>query len=212
MTLIHTNSGADTNYAALFSGGKVGIGISNPSSQFETYASYAPAAASSQIANQFNVANSGAVSSGADITKGMYLSVARTNATGTASPTTTGHDIVVTDDAGGTSQTTGSSVSVSGGDKKILGVISTKSAFQLGGFGQDELISYRTVPLTLAGRVPVKVTLENGEIEVGDRIAPSTKAGFGRKANDGEVSIGIALEPFSNEISIDTEKVLVLVK
>jgi hypothetical protein len=335
-------SGADTNYAALFSGGKVGIGISNPSSQFETYASYAPAVASSQIANQFNVANSGALSSGTDVTKGMYLSVARTNATGTASPTTTGLDIVVTDDAGGTSQTTGLSVAVSGGDKnvaatfsggsvsvggssvitdtdipsgslvvdsgalcvdnggddcgtttrtrgtiyavnttvtgvdlaeefpiekddvveagdiviantkvaakcvafgldnsgtkicteekngfvpfvtktsgidsenkKILGVISTKPGFKLGGFGQDELIFYRTVPLTLAGRVPVKVTLENGAIEVGDRIAPSTKAGFGRKANDGEVSIGIALEPFSDEISIDTDKVLVLVK
>jgi hypothetical protein len=100
--------------------------------------------------------------------------------------------------------------SSSSATKKILGVISTKPGMTLGGFGQDELIKYKKVPLTLAGRVPVKVNNENGIIELGDRIAASSVPGVGRKANDGEISIGIALEDSEDVSSI--QKILVLVK
>lgn len=93
---------------------------------------------------------------------------------------------------------------------KILGVVSTKPGVTLGGFGQEELISYKKVPLALVGRVPVKVSLENGALEVGDRIAASSIPGTGRKAHDGEASIGIALEPTTGDVNI--QKVLVLIK
>ena len=96
-------------------------------------------------------------------------------------------------------------------NKKVLGVVSTKPGVVLGGFGQEELIAYKKTPLALAGRVPVKISLENGALEVGDRITPSSAPGVGRKANEGEFSIGIALEPFGEEQQA-SGRVLALIK
>lgn len=79
--------------------------------------------------------------------------------------------------------------------KRVLGVVSTDPGVTLGGFKRDELIGYRKVPLALAGRVPVKVNDENGPIEVGDRITPASTPGFGKRAQEGDVIVGIALEP-----------------
>ena len=53
--------------------------------------------------------------------------------------------------------------------------------------------------VALAGRVPVKVNTENGPISIGDRIAPSSIPGVGRKAIDPESSIGLALSGYSGE-------------
>lgn len=52
-------------------------------------------------------------------------------------------------------------------------------------------------PVALAGRVPAKVNLEGGPISIGDRIAPSSVPGVGRKASPLDASVGIALEEFS---------------
>ena len=79
--------------------------------------------------------------------------------------------------------------------KRVLGVVSTAPGVTLGGYGREELFHYRTVPLALAGRVPVKVNDENGPIEVGDRITPSSEPGVGMRANEDDLVVGIALEP-----------------
>ena len=79
--------------------------------------------------------------------------------------------------------------------KRVIGVVSTEPGVTLGGYGRQELYHYRTVPLALAGRVPVKVCDENGPIEVGDRITPSSIPGVGKRAIDGDVVVAIALEP-----------------
>jgi hypothetical protein len=52
------------------------------------------------------------------------------------------------------------------------------------------------VPVTLAGRVPVKVNFQGGDIATGDRIGFSPIAGVGMKATTSGMTVGVALEPF----------------
>ena len=100
----------------------------------------------------------------------------------------------------------GEIVMVSGGDfverstkenvNKTIGIVSTDPGVILG-FGPDatSTIGY---PIALAGRVPVKINLEGGEIRKGDRITLSSIPGIGTRATTSGVTIGIALEDFSN--------------
>jgi len=81
----------------------------------------------------------------------------------------------------------------SGTNKNIIGIVSTKPGMTLaGGIANSK-------PVALVGRVPVKVNLENGKIEIGDRIALSSEAGVGMKANSNSQSVGIALESYDGE-------------
>ena len=62
-------------------------------------------------------------------------------------------------------------------DKKVVGVISTAPAATFGG-------NMGNVPLAISGRVPVKVTDENGPIEPGDLLTTSSMLGHAMKCND----------------------------
>lgn len=83
----------------------------------------------------------------------------------------------------------------------VLGVVSTKPGMQFsdGTLTEEEKTTIR--PVALAGRVPVKVTTENGSIEKGDYLVSASKPGYAMKAcgdkycKAGKV-IGIALESF----------------
>ena len=96
-------------------------------------------------------------------------------------------------------------------ESAILGVISTKPGISLGGF-EPTLQDYE---VTLAGRVPVKVSLEGGAIKIGDRITSSPIPGVGMKATSSGITIGIALEDFNPSTgsgqASSTEKILVFV-
>lgn len=94
--------------------------------------------------------------------------------------------------------------------KRIIGIVSTKPGVTLGGFGQEELQAFTKAPIALAGRVPVKISLENGPIEMGDRLTAASIPGHVRRAELDEHSIGIALEDMGIEQAQD--KLLVLVK
>ncbi|HJP96740.1 MAG TPA: hypothetical protein VJ843_05235, partial [Candidatus Saccharimonadales bacterium] len=93
-----------------------------------------------------------------------------------------------------------------------LGVVSDgTSGFQIDHlhYGQDNDpndTTYR-VPLTLAGRVYVKVSDENGAIRPGDYLTSSSTAGYAMRATKAGPTIGKALGFFDG----DTGKVLVLV-
>jgi hypothetical protein len=319
-------SGADVNYAALFSGGNVGIGTTTPSALLDAEFSSASTTAATEVGTDLSVTDTGIVTTGTDATSGLQLNVTRTGATG-GTINTTGLDLTVNaDNAGaGTSLAKGILVTMSGtpdtsvaaqfsggkvalssstttvsssnvpsgsmviddgalcvddggnncddsartagviyaanntvsavdlaeefpiedgdvveagdiviinthiakkGDgigsvpfvtrsrgiaaenKRVIGVVSTKPGVTLGGFGDEELTSYRKVPIALAGRVPLKVSQENGPIEIGDRIAPSSSPGVGRRAEAGEQIVGIALEA----LAAGDGKILVLVK
>jgi hypothetical protein len=78
----------------------------------------------------------------------------------------------------------------------IIGVISTSPSQVL---GNKE--SANDVKVAAVGRVPVKVSLENGPIAIGDRITISSTPGVGMKyvatsTSSGQATVGIALESF----------------
>jgi hypothetical protein len=84
----------------------------------------------------------------------------------------------------------------------IFGVVSTNPAILINGSdirtGTD--ISKQpegTVPIALAGRVPVKVNLQGGPIKAGDYITASSIPGVGKKATRAGTVIGQALENYS---------------
>ena len=338
-----TVSGADTNYAALFSGGHVGVGTTTPGARLDTVLSTSSASAGSQIGGRFTVSNSGNVASGTDTTTGLSLNVSRTGASG-GTILSKGLEVTVVGDSGGGSTATGLNVAVSGADtnvaavfsggsveigtsnlassanvpsgsmiidngalclengtnncdnalrnagsiyatdvsitaidlaeqfpidsdteldpgdivmidsrqapkctrvgnlaggapncearavgtvpfvkrssglagegKRIIGVVSTAPGVTLGGYARNDLIEYGSVPVALAGRVPLKVNLEGGNIDVGDRITAASEAGVGRKANSAtEQVVAIALEPYEGgETELGNGKILALVK
>ncbi len=82
----------------------------------------------------------------------------------------------------------------------ILGVISSAPGVLLGGFDSNQYVNEIQVPVALSGRVPVKVTLENGSIEKGDYLTISqTVAGAATKLVGSGASIGIALQAYTGD-------------
>jgi hypothetical protein len=73
-------------------------------------------------------------------------------------------------------------------DGKIAGVVSTRPGFLAGDYKAG---SY---PIALAGRVPTKVTSENGSIAVGDPLTTSSRAGYAMKATKPGQILGYAME------------------
>ena len=58
--------------------------------------------------------------------------------------------------------------------------------------------STNTRPVALAGRVPVKISLENGDIHRGDYLTSSSIKGYAMKATSGGLIIGRAMEDFTS--------------
>ncbi|KXK26557.1 MAG: hypothetical protein TR69_WS6001000563 [candidate division WS6 bacterium OLB20] len=77
----------------------------------------------------------------------------------------------------------------------VLGVISTDPGVR-GGVNLEEKSGYSVQPISLAGRVPVKVNNQNGSIAIGDPITTSDTPGVGMKATNSGRIIGFALEAF----------------
>jgi len=80
-------------------------------------------------------------------------------------------------------------------DPNMLGIISAKPGIVLSG-SPVQPADTRQVLLGLAGRVPVKVTAENGSIAAGDLLTASERSGIAMRADHGPV-VARALEPFS---------------
>lgn len=82
-------------------------------------------------------------------------------------------------------------------DPQALGIISTRPGLLLG----DENSTHEGLPtmVALSGRVPVKVTAENGMIEPGDLLTPSSIPGVAMRASKAGSIIGQALTGFSGE-------------
>ena len=86
-------------------------------------------------------------------------------------------------------------------DNHAIGVVST-TPYTVGGADDGH-----SVVMALTGRVPVKVSLENGPIEPGDPLTSSSTPGVAMKATEGGQIIGTALEAYdgtepSNEINV----------
>ena len=82
----------------------------------------------------------------------------------------------------------------------LAGIISTDPGQTL---GDKEAVGSR--PVALSGRVPAKVNFEGGPISIGDRIAPSSVPGVGKKAGPFDDSVGIALDLFSGSADASSQ-------
>ena len=88
-------------------------------------------------------------------------------------------------------------------EKKIIGVVSdVTKAGDFNSIGYNIKESDNRKPIALNGRVMVKVSSENGAIEVGDYLTSSSTPGVAMKANQAGMVVGIALEPYTgnNEV------------
>src|SRR3989338_2424234 len=93
-------------------------------------------------------------------------------------------------------------------DAKLLGVVSSDPAFIMGSY--SDLNKGNNVPVALLGRVPVKVSLENGEIKAGDALTSSARKGYAAKAVKSGRIIGYAMEDYKT--AANTEKIMVFVQ
>ena len=89
-------------------------------------------------------------------------------------------------------------------DSQLIGVVSQPGTPGLGPVDKE---NYKAI--TLVGRVPVKVSTENGPISVGDYLTSSTTPGVAMKATKPGTVIGKALEAFPNTSSISDNSSIV---
>ncbi len=127
-------------------------------------------------------------------------------------PTIGAGDVVSLSSLGGTTIER----STMGYQQNVLGIVSTDPGITLS--SQVELNSYQQRPnlrpVALKGRVPVKVTNENGPIHRGDTLTSSaTYQGYAMKATKAGPSIGIAMEDFApvDNGTIQTGKIMTFV-
>jgi hypothetical protein len=80
--------------------------------------------------------------------------------------------------------------------KDVLGVVSTAPGFVAGGYTED------SHPIALVGRVPVKVSTENGPIKEGDFLTSASISGYAMRATESGRVIGTALEPFDESKTV----------
>jgi hypothetical protein len=79
-------------------------------------------------------------------------------------------------------------------DKKIFGIVSTQPGIIL----QNENEIQPKATVALAGRVPVKISTTNGNIQPGDPITSSSLPGIGTKATQAGTIVGNAMEGTEN--------------
>ena len=192
-------------------GGGVGVGDGNGSGSGGGAGGYAKKLISSPSGNYyFSVAKGGAGGSGgggngggAGGNGGFVVTVYATS-----SPTASGNDYAEMFPVSNPGITAGDIVAVDAGVPVSMKLASPKVGAPLAGIistnpgqvlGDQNAAGQR--PVALSGRVPAKVNLEGGPIAIGDRIAPSSVPGVGKKAGPFDDSVGIALETFSGDPS-----------
>ncbi|MBI4256780.1 hypothetical protein HY626_01855, partial [Candidatus Uhrbacteria bacterium] len=84
---------------------------------------------------------------------------------------------------------------------QVSGVISTNPFVDVLGQSQYKY-TIGAKPIALAGRAPVKVSLENGSISVGDRLVPSSIAGVVMKGTTSGYAVGIAQEAYDGSVRV----------
>jgi hypothetical protein len=82
-------------------------------------------------------------------------------------------------------------------DDTLLGIVTTAPGLRLGSDDIGE--NQNKQPIALSGRVPVKISLENGVIHKGDYLTSSSRPGYAMKALDAGRVVGIALEDYTLE-------------
>ena len=92
-------------------------------------------------------------------------------------------------------------------DSRLAGAVTVSAAF-IGGI-EHGTMGKRV--MAVAGRIPVKVTGENGAISAGDFIAGSSVGGYGMRADRAARVVGMALESFNGTSTTATGTVMTLI-
>lgn len=123
-------------------------------------------------------------------------------------------DVVMIDSEIGKSEENTTNIVKSQGkyEGTVMGVISTKPGITLTDWNLPKEDREYMRAIGLVGRVPVKVSTENGPIEKGDMLVSGTKPGYAMKACgikycESGMAIGLALESFSGQVKGDTDLV-----
>lgn len=209
--LLNIASSTGTGLFYVGNNGNVGIGTTSP--RVMLHVGSAAAGGSVRIANGYLCVDNNDTCSGANTAGGIY----------SVSAATTGADVAENYPTNDTSLEAGDVVAANPGfpiyvskatsTSPILGIVSTKPGVLLNGYKAQDFASASTVPVALAGRVPVKVSNENGAITVGDYLAPSVKfPGMAMKAVAAGFVLGRALESFSASASGSTGSILVFIQ
>jgi hypothetical protein len=109
-------------------------------------------------------------------------------------------------------------LSTSSYDSNLLGVVSTNPAMVIEGnslqfMNGNYKVDSRRPAIALAGRVPVKVTNENGNIKPGDYLTSSAQfPGYAMKATASGYVIGQALEFFNSSVINDFGMIIIFIK
>ncbi len=78
-------------------------------------------------------------------------------------------------------------------DPKLIGIVSLNPGFELGWFNP----SSTDVAVALTGRVPTKISMNNGPVQIGDPLTSSDVPGYAMKATKPGMIIGHALQSAS---------------
>lgn len=81
-------------------------------------------------------------------------------------------------------------------DQNILGVVSERPGLIMGNVEKEGV---NALPVALSGRVPVKVSTENGKINAGDPLTTSQTPGVAMKSTKAGAIIGTAMTSFDGE-------------
>ena len=95
--------------------------------------------------------------------------------------------------------------------KTLLGIVSTNPGLTLNSGAQTDADHPNVYPLALQGRVPVKVSSINGQIQAGDDLTSSPIPGVAMKATEPGQIIGKALESYNNTDPNAVGKIMVFV-
>jgi hypothetical protein len=167
--------------------GKVGIGTSTPGATLDVIGSLCVDDTTPTCANATR--NNGTIYSVAALSASLDLAESYPTKDATLSP-----GEIVTLDANNPDYISRAS---QGETTPLIGIISTKPGFWLGGFNDAMYQNDVKLPVALSGHVPLKVNNEGGSIAVGDKLALSSVPGVGKKAGPGDPTVGIALEPMT---------------
>jgi hypothetical protein len=86
-----------------------------------------------------------------------------------------------------------------------MGVVSTQPGIIMGG-----LIEGQGKDIALAGRIPVKINLNNGEIKAGDYLTSSDVPGIAMKATKAGKVLGMAMEGYTQADVTDGKKTIIM--
>lgn len=100
-------------------------------------------------------------------------------------------------------------------DTRVAGVVSTDPGIVLAADQSEELtlveMDGEEYPLALVGRVPVKVTNENGPIQRGDLMVTSSKPGYAMRADEEDLGFGMIIGKAMEEFDQKEGEIVVLV-